>query len=77
MYLILYLLGVMVATYLIGKMICRNPEGNIECSGFILCYCFAILSWLMVFIIILGKLFRYLESSKGSRFNLNEQIMKY
>ena len=71
MYIILYLLGVMVATYLIGKMICCNPEGNIECSGFILCYCFAILSWLMVFIILLGKIFRYLESSKSRRFSIN------
>ena len=71
MYLILYLLGVMVATYLIGRMVYRNPEGNIECSGFILCYCFAILSWLMVFIILLSKFFRYLESSKGSRFSIN------
>ena len=71
MYIILYLLGVMVATYLIGKMICHNPEGNIECSGFILCYCFAILSWLIVFIILFSKFFRYIERSKGSRFDIN------
>ena len=74
MYIILYLLGVIVATYLIGKMVYRNPEGNIECSGFIICYCFAILSWLIVFIILLGKLFRYLESSKGSRLNIDLNI---
>jgi len=71
MYIILYLLGVMVATYLFGKMNCRNPEGNIECSGFILCYCFAILSWLIVFIILFSKFFRYIERSKGSRFDIN------
>jgi hypothetical protein len=71
MYIILYLLGVMVATYLIGRAVYRNPEGNIECSGFILCYCFAILSWLIVFIMLFGKLFRYLESSKSRRFSIN------
>jgi hypothetical protein len=64
----------MVATYLIGRTVYRNPEGNIECSGFIICYCFAILSWLIVFIILLGKLFRYLESSKGSRLNIDLNI---
>lgn len=71
MYLILYFLGVIIATYLIIEMIYYNSEENMECSEFIVCYCFALLSWLLIFIILFNKFFRYLKRSKDSRFNIN------
>ena len=69
MYLILYLLGVIVATYLIIEIIYYNSKENIECSEFIVCYCFALLSWLLVFIILFNKFFRYLK--RNNKFNIN------
>lgn len=69
MYLILYLLGVIIATYLIIEIIYCNSEENMECSEFIVCYCFALLSWLLVFIILFNKFFRYLKIN--NKFNIN------
>ena len=50
---IIYLLGVITATYLIGKAIDRHPDNSIECSGFIVGYCFALFSWFTVIMLIL------------------------
>ena len=51
---IVYLIGIIVAFYLIAKCISRNSEDEIECSGFILGYAFSLLSWVTVVIILIA-----------------------
>ena len=58
MAIILYLIGVAVAFYLIAKHISRNPENEIECSGFILGYVFSLFSWVTVIIEVIALLDR-------------------
>lgn len=53
-YIIAYIIGVIVAFYSIAKCISRNSENEIECSGFILCYAFSLLSWVTVIIILIA-----------------------
>lgn len=53
---ITYIIGIIVAFYLIAKHISRNSENEIECSGFILCYAFSLLSWVTVVIILIVML---------------------
>ena len=56
---IIYVLGIIVAAIMIGRnLIKRNDE---EYSGNILCYVFALLSWGMVFILLLAKLYEYIS----------------
>lgn len=50
---IIYLLGVIVATCLIARAIARHPDNSIDCSGFILGYVFALFSWLTVMVLAL------------------------
>ena len=55
MLLIIYLIGVIIAVYLIGKAISVHPENDIELNGFIIGYCFALASWLTVLVILIIK----------------------
>ena len=55
---VVYLIGVIVAFYLIAKHISRNSENEIECSGFVLGYAFSLLSWVTVIIILIVMLDR-------------------
>ena len=52
---IIYLIGVIIAVYLIGKAISVHPESDEEFNGFIIGYCFALASWLTVLIILIVK----------------------
>ena len=53
MLLIIYLIGVIIAVYLIDDAIYNHPENNID--GCIVGYCFTLLSWLIVLVFILIK----------------------
>ena len=55
MLLIIYLIGVIIAVYLIGKAISVHPENDVEFNGFIIGYCFALASWLTVLVILTLK----------------------
>lgn len=54
MFLIIYLIGVFVAIYLIGK---KMPEKDVEFSGDIVAYLFALFSWATVFAFLLASIF--------------------
>lgn len=57
---IIYLLGIIVAAIMIGRNLVKRNEGE-EYSGDILCYTFALLSWGMVFVLLLAKLYEYIS----------------
>jgi hypothetical protein len=56
MYLTIYLIGILVALYLIGKKIATKNK-DIEFSGDIVCYLFAFFSWVTVFMFLMASLF--------------------
>ena len=57
---IIYLIGVIVAVVMIGRNLIRRNEE--EYSGNILCYVFALLSWGIVFIILMAKVYKYVQT---------------
>ena len=59
--LLIYLLGVIIAMCLVGRAIYHHPDNGIECSGFILGYCFSLLSWFTVLMFLL----KYLDDKIG------------
>lgn len=58
---IIYLIGIIVAAIMIGRNLVKRNDGE-EYSGDILCYVFAILSWGMVFILLLAKVYEYISN---------------
>jgi len=58
---IIYLIGVIVAAIMIGRNLIRRNDGE-EYSGDILCYVFALLSWGIVFIILMTKIYKYIQT---------------
>ena len=52
---IIYLIGVIIAAILIGRALCRR---NIECeySGSVLCYLFALASWVIVILLVIMEI---------------------
>jgi len=48
-----YLVGVIVALYLIGKLLYERDESE----GGVVCYTFAIFSWVTVLILVIAKKF--------------------
>lgn len=58
---IIYLIGIIVAAILIGRNIVKRNHGE-EYSGDILCYVFALLSWGIVFLLLLAKLYEYISN---------------
>ena len=61
MLLTIYLIGVIIAVYLVGKAIHNHPENTIEFNGFIIGYCFALFSWITVVILLLIKGEKYIS----------------
>lgn len=61
MFLIIYLIGVIIAVYLVSDAICNHPENDVEFNGFIIGYCFALLSWITVVILLLIKGEKYIS----------------
>lgn len=61
MLLTIYLIGVIIAVYLVGKAIRNHPENNIEFNGFIIGYCFALFSWITVVVLLLIKGEKYIR----------------
>jgi hypothetical protein len=58
---IIYLIGIIVAAILIGRNIVKRNHGE-EYSGDILCYVFALLSWGIVFLLLIAKLYEYISN---------------
>ncbi len=58
---IIYVIGIIVAAILIGRNIVKRNHGE-EYSGDILCYVFALLSWGIVFILLMAKLYEYIQN---------------
>jgi hypothetical protein len=58
---IIYLIGIIVAGIMIGRNLVKRNDGE-EYSGDILCYVFALLSWGMVFILLLAKVYEYISN---------------
>ncbi len=58
---IIYLIGVIVAAIMIGRNLIRKNDGE-EYSGDILCYVFALLSWGIMFIILMTKIYKYIQT---------------
>jgi hypothetical protein len=56
MFLTIYLIGFVVALYLIASVLEKEEEYN---EGDVLCYIFAFLSWVTVLMLIIDKYFRY------------------
>lgn len=65
---IIYLIGIIVAIILIGRNIVKRNNGE-EYSGDILCYVFALLSWGLVFLLLIAKLYEYISNkiANGSK----------
>jgi len=65
---IIYVIGIIIATIMIGRNLVRRNDGE-EYSGDILCYIFALLSWGMVFILLMAKLYKYIQNkiANGSK----------
>ena len=57
---IIYIIGVIVAAIMIGRNLCKRNNGE-EYSGDILCYIFSLLSWGMVFVLLMAKLYENLS----------------
>ena len=53
---IIYLIGVIIATILIGRALCRRNTGN-ECPGSVLCYLFALASWVIVILLAIIEIY--------------------
>jgi len=58
---IIYLIGIIVAAILIGRNIVKRNHGE-EYSGDILCYVFALLSWGIVFLLLIAKLYEFISN---------------
>jgi len=58
---IIYLIGIIVAIILIGRNIVKRNHGE-EYSGDILCYVFALLSWGIVFLLLIAKLYEFISN---------------
>ena len=65
---IIYVIGIIIAAIMIGRNLVRRNDGE-EYSGDILCYVFALLSWVMVFILLMAKLYKYIQNkiANGSK----------
>ena len=57
---IIYIIGIIVAAIMIGRNLCKRNNGE-EYSGDILCYIFSLLSWGMVFVLLMAKLYEYIS----------------
>lgn len=57
---LLYLLGVIIATILIGNAISNHPDCQVECNGFVTDYLGSLLSWFTIVLILLVKADEYI-----------------